>query len=286
MSAPLVALCVIPHRIVTFENRLVQVRSAITRAAQRGARLICFPEYLGQQRVKETIAAKHRQMFSTAEPFPGGRLETLVRESCARHRIGALFNMGAKEDGKGFNVTVSVSSRGKVLGTYRKTHLAHTESDQDRMTPGNELHLTPTEIGPAGIIVCCEITFPEIARSYQALGASFLYDPSAGNSDEYFTMARARACETYTPMIFSSYQVYPGRTGCAGAFISSTGAVLKRRTYRPGLIHERLELSPFKCSPYWNRSRPRVDMRRYTWKRRRPSLYHVFPEAACCAEGS
>ncbi|MBE7462184.1 MAG: carbon-nitrogen hydrolase family protein [Planctomycetes bacterium] len=270
-----VAVAPIPMKLVTLAQRQAQVRKSIRSAAAAGAKLVCFPEYVDVQRTHEAVTLPDRPHKRLAARFPEGAFAELIRAEAARGRIGVLYGQCAWSGRKLLNLTVSVDSRGKVLGTYAKTHLAPDEGPEGGIAAGGRIAPLPTDLGPAGVITCYEVHFPELARTQVARGARFLVVPTAGNSDAFFTLARARAIENHAPLIFSSYSFERGSksTGCGAGIVDGFGRVLAKTVYGAKVLSAEIDLDPPVRSPVWHGRWPKVNLRTFTWKRRRPALY-------------
>jgi predicted amidohydrolase len=121
------------------------------------------------------------------------------------------------------------------------------------------------------------VIFPEIARTLTARGARFFVVPTAGNSDAFFTMARARAIENHTPLVFSSYsaEAKVKSEGCGAGIVDAYGRVLAKTTHGVKLLSGEIDLDAPHASPVWHGRWPKVNLRKYTWGRRRRALYRI-----------
>lgn len=120
------------------------------------------------------------------------------------------------EPGRHYNSIFLVSEAGRIEATYDKQHLVplaerfpfpwlgmlnqrHTQLRE--FSPGGPATLLPTRIGPAGVMICSEAMFPEIAGARVAAGATFFVDPANDTwltpkfSAQQFDIARTRAIE-------------------------------------------------------------------------------------------
>jgi apolipoprotein N-acyltransferase len=134
--------------------------------------------------------------------------EPLYRASIARvlWPSGAqLVTGGLRTDGGGdpryYNSVFLLSPRGDILGTYDKKKLLpfaeyfplpRLEALVRRfarvrtLTPGEAQPLLQTTAGPAGVTICNEAMFPELAAARVRAGAGFLVDPA---NDTWLTPA-------------------------------------------------------------------------------------------------
>ncbi|MCZ7646857.1 MAG: carbon-nitrogen hydrolase family protein [Planctomycetota bacterium] len=275
MNLVRVAVTPVSMRPASLKQRKARVLRAIGAAADAGARLVCFPEYVDVQRTREAMALPDRPHRRLAEAFPGGPFTAAVREACARRRIGALYGICAWQGRKLLNLTVSVGRDGEILGAYAKTHLAPDEGPEGGIAAGGKIAPLRTVAGLAGVITCYEVNFPEIARTHRALGARFFVVPTAGNSELFVTLARARAAENCMPLIFSSYSFAPGMParGAGAAVVDAFGRVLAQTARGTRVLAAEIDLDGPVRSPHWHGRGRKVDLREFLWKRRRKELY-------------
>jgi len=125
-----------------------------------------------------------------------------------------------------FNATFLVSPRGEVLAWQDKTKLLpfaeyfplesidllrRDFGQADQFTPGDAQPPLPTVAGAAGVVVCNESMYPEIARERVAAGAEYLVNPANDSwfgalkySLQAFDIARWRAVETRRYLVRTS----------------------------------------------------------------------------------
>ena len=259
-------------------ERLSMVRSYIARASKQGAAIVCLPEYLPMHRTIEAMAMDDRPYYRLAEASDGGEFTAAIREQCRRCGIGALFGTVTKdEDGIARNQAISVSSGGEILGTYAKTHLACGENEFDGITAGDSLDPVATEFGLVGIVICCEIDFPEISRTLQRRGARWLFSPTASTAEMSYVFARARARENRLPVVHAAYS-WPAGSGndsCASAIIDAAGEPLRRSIHSDKLICCDVDLSSPIGAPYWDKPDIVTDLRQLDTERLRPELFDL-----------
>jgi predicted amidohydrolase len=271
-----ICVAVISRKAASIKDRVRDIQARVAAAAKAGVKLIIFPEYLAQHRTLEAMAHLKQCLIRRSEVFPGGEFTAIMRAAAQQHRIGILFGtIGRKSDGNYYNLMISLSSSGRILGHYAKTHLAPGEDSDEKITPGKSLSLVRTEIGRAGIITCYELYFPEIARTYQKLGAVFLCCPTADTSEMVLPTARARARETSTPMVLSGYSGPQAKNTHVGAIIDAHGTLLAAAEFKTKNLVADLPLEAPHGSPFWDRPKVRLNLRRWTYNRRRRELYRL-----------
>jgi omega-amidase len=131
------------------------------------------------------------------------------------------------------NTSLAIDRKGRLTGTYRKTHLFTVLKEDKLLSPGNEIDVFKIEKIVAGTLTCFEIRFPEIARKLALMGAQILFCPvewSHPKSEILLTLARARAIEN---QVFLALANIVGKSGgldfCGGSMvIAPDGTVLAR----------------------------------------------------------
>jgi predicted amidohydrolase len=119
------------------------------------------------------------------------------------------------------NSAVCVDRSGDITGSYRKTHLFGRE--RHAYVAGNELLIVDLDGVRAGIMICFDVEFPEVARALVKAGANLLVTISAnmdpfGRDHEVF--ATARALENSVP------HLYANQVGRGEAFTFAGGTMI------------------------------------------------------------
>jgi predicted amidohydrolase len=142
-------------------------------AALAGADLVVGPEsYL------DGWSANFEILCAAATEIPGAITEELCAVA-AELRIWMCVGLFEKAEGKIFNSAVLISSEGKNVGTYRKTH--ETVSVLARMpyVLGDRLPIFETAWGKLGILICHDRWYPEAVRTLRCRGAELILNPAA-----------------------------------------------------------------------------------------------------------
>jgi deaminated glutathione amidase len=174
---------------------------AIREAKRRGADLALLPEvFMAFLHPKDPTPAAE-----VAEPVDGPFVSALSTEARAQHLyVGCgVWETAPSERDRAFNTTVLVGPDGRLLLSYRKTHLydAFAFRESDRVVPGHEPpDVVRTPLGTFGLLVCYELRFPELARRAALAGADVLLIPSAWiagplKEQHWTTLVAARAIE-------------------------------------------------------------------------------------------
>ena len=86
-----------------------------------------------------------------------------------------IFSFLEKSKENYFHTAVLLSPKGRILGTYRKTHL---NVDEQWLKPGNELPVFETDLGRIAIELDDEVLFPEISGVFSINRADIIAIPS------------------------------------------------------------------------------------------------------------
>ena len=180
---------------------LAKVKKYIVKAKEMGADLICFPESF---MVYVPVTSDVKQA-DVAEPLDGPFVTGLT-EAARKNQIYVvcgIYETEQRDKVRAYNTTVVLDREGKLIHSYRKTHLydafAHQESKS--VIPGDgPLKVFETEFGKIGLLVCYELRFPEITRQLVLQGADILMIPTswvAGSlkEEQFEILLRARAIE-------------------------------------------------------------------------------------------
>lgn len=163
------------------DENVAQAVRLVGEAARAGARLIVLPElFQGPyfcQRPDDQAA------FAQAEPIPGPTTQTLA-DTARRHGVvlvgGSLFEKA--DDGRFFNTAVVFDDQGRMLGSYRKTHIPEDilYHEQHYFTPGDTgVRVFETPLGKVAPLICYDQWYPEAARLATLQGAELIVYPTA-----------------------------------------------------------------------------------------------------------
>ena len=160
-----------------------------------GADLFVFPElYLGGY-TTDRVA----ELALDLDGPEVGEMARLAREN----DTAVVFGLHERVSGGVANSAVCVDERGRLAGVYRKTHLFGGE--RGAFVAGGELLIVEVGGLRAGLMICFDVEFPEVARSLALAGADLLVTVSAnmdpfGRDHEVF--ATARALENGLPHLY------------------------------------------------------------------------------------
>jgi N-carbamoylputrescine amidase len=151
----------------------------ISKAARRGAKLVCLPELF---RSLYFCQKQDYACFDLAEPIPGPTTKVLAAVA-KKHKITLVSSLFEKRTGGLYhNTTVVFGPDGKTLGMYRKMHIPDDPGFNEKFyfTPGDTgFEPIDTPVGKLGVLVCWDQWYPEAARLMALRGAQILIYPTA-----------------------------------------------------------------------------------------------------------
>ena len=168
-----IALCQRTTYTENKERNIKETQEMLDRAMHgcNDVDLVMFPECNYGEVTSSRMAASY------AEPMDGVYI-TLMQEQAAKYKVNLIPGSFAEkaENGRCYNTLPFLNRQGKVLGKYRKIHLADSSGarESDLLEAGHELKLVDTEFGKVGLMVCYDMRFPEMARSLALAGADFI----------------------------------------------------------------------------------------------------------------
>ena len=279
------------HVVYDKEKNLETYFKYIDEAADKGAKLIVFPEtslqgYLDNLGVfkKSTVIYQHENAETVPE---GASTQALIRKAKEKD-IYIIYGMTEKDQnqvGVLYNTAVLVGPEG-YIGKYRKVHLPMDEAHV--FYPGKEINVFDTGIGKIGMLICYDKNYPEVARILAAKGAELIVMPTAWSLDEngadpetnysvyaYDLLDKVRAMENQAIFI-SSNQI--GATGDIDFFgrsriVSPLGVVLSEILYEEGIATYRMDVKK-----EVQNARTVGLFGLNLMKDRRPELYHEIAE--------
>ncbi len=166
---------------------LAKVLDRIADAGERGCDLVVFPELaLDTWSDCPGCASAHSPCawhLEQAELADGPALQAVL-EAAATHDVHVVYGFEERnaELPEVLHNSANLVAPTGLVGTYRKLHLG-IPLETDRFTPGDELPVFQTAIGPIGISICYDFyNNPELCRVLALKGARLLVNPT-GRSD-------------------------------------------------------------------------------------------------------
>lgn len=194
-------------------RNLKQIINFIANAANRGADLCAFPEFMMFYTPSNQSA---RNLASQAETIDGNFVRTIADASKKNsiEVIGTMYEKSKKKD-RVYDTAFLVDKHGKVLSTYRKIHLydALGFKESTKLEPGSKISAPmQTSVGKLGMLICYDLRFPEMSRILASSGSDILVAPSAWvkgkmKEEHWLAINKTRAIEN------GCYIVAPDQVG-------------------------------------------------------------------------
>jgi len=184
------------------ENNLARLRSYLSAAQLKGAKLVVLPEnfaFMGRQ---------EEDKLAISESFGAGKIQDVVAELAKQFKLwiiaGTISLLGT-----GSRVRASClvyDDAGMCVARYDKIHLFDVDvsgqevyRESSAVEPGHELVVVETPIGRVGLSVCYDLRFPELYRQLVLRGAEIFAVPAAftavTGAAHWDILCRARAIE-------------------------------------------------------------------------------------------
>ena len=229
------------------EANWAQIADYIDEAAEKGAKLVAFPEVVN-------ILSEEPEF---AEMIPGPTTE-LFMQKAKEHGIwvhGGSISEVNPEGERTYNTTVLINPQGEIAARYSKLHNfdmtlpdGSSVRESDKKEPGKEITTVQTELGHLAFAICYDMRFPELFRLMTLQGAEVIFLPAnftmPTGKDHWEPILRARAIEN------GCYIIAPNQTGVKEKFtaygnsmvVDPWGAVIARASDKPGVILTEIDL--------------------------------------------
>jgi N-carbamoylputrescine amidase len=165
-----VALVVHNAPVGDLEGNLATTRRWTRRAADAGARLVCFPE------LSLTGYCHGQAVQDLAQPLDGPLAEAM-RSLSAQTGVVVLAGLIERDAAGHLYASHLVVRPGGEIEAYRKLHLAPPE--RKRYTPGSEVPLFTAAGITFGIQLCYDAHFPQLSTHMARHGAEVIFVPHA-----------------------------------------------------------------------------------------------------------
>jgi len=184
----------------------------IEEAAARGAEIICFPELFLTPFFPNRLESDVARWFTE---LPDTKTQPIF-EAARLANMAMIFPYGEQHGNHRYNSAAVVDRDGRVLGSYRKTHIpailpsklkGGTGSfEKFYFAPGDQLPVYSFGGLKIGVQICYDRKFPEGARALAVQGAQIIFMPVCAASYGETTLRdatwdlplRARAYENGT----------------------------------------------------------------------------------------
>lgn len=232
------------------EINLKKIIQYITKAAEKKATLVAFPEFM---MFYTNSLQTSKQLSQLSETINGIFVKTITKVAKENHIevVGTFYEKSTKIN-RVYDTSFVIDKSGKVISTYRKIHLydALGFRESDKIMEGSKITKpVKTSIGKIGMLICYDLRFPEMSRSLAAAGSEVLIVPSAwvkGNMKEehWITINKTRAIEN------GCYVIAPDQVGniyCGRSIVVDPyGKILLDMKKKQGIDYVNIELKNVK----------------------------------------
>ncbi|MHA1269604.1 MAG: carbon-nitrogen hydrolase family protein [Candidatus Helarchaeota archaeon] len=179
-----------------FKNKkltIQTIKEQIKTAKDLGADIACLPERWNY--LDGTIENDPEEL----DGFSNKAISNYAKEFEIYIIGGAIWQ---KSNGNLIITSSLFNSKGERIGIQQKQHLYLFE--KKFFKPGDDLKVFNTEFGKLGILICFDMTFPEVPRKLVLEGAEILFTPVMIRSEgieNWHIYLKARALENRIPVI-------------------------------------------------------------------------------------
>ena len=248
------------------ETALQMAEEAATSAA-----LVVLPEDIHGIRHFWRMLEAPQMLRRLAEPIPGPTTKA-AGKIARRNRCFVVVSLYENAGRAIHNTTVLLGPRGKMLGRYRKTHLATGEDWL--VTPGSALEVFKTNLGKIGLVCGEDYLVPETACVLARLDAEIVVCPSRCPIPDLLLCSRSFESNFVTILARADGSVLIDQTGCTLAQSVGMRPFVLTTTFvpHPAMEFERGDLERMLTGI--------EDARQRRSTRRRPELYGTLVEAS------
>lgn len=179
----------------------------VDEAADKGVKICALPDYFstGIPLTKEFVR-------KWADTIPGDTTDRLG-EASKKYRMYLMGGMIERKGERYFSTSPLIGPDGNVLGIYRKVNLFTADPLNEvgvGLTSGREHSVFRTDFGVIGMLLQCDIDFPEAAKVLALKGAEVVFWMTSVGY--HWADMNYRLCQTYA-FTNSMYLVMVNRTG-------------------------------------------------------------------------
>jgi predicted amidohydrolase len=158
-------------RLLTADEVMESGLALLRRAGERGADFACLPELFN------AMNCTPPDVSSRAEPIPGPTTET-VAQVAREATMAVILPLIERRSESLHNSAVALGPDGTIVGVAEKTHLTRIEREEIGLAPGDGYPIFDLPWCKAGIMICYDGHFPEVARILALRGAEIILFPA------------------------------------------------------------------------------------------------------------
>ena len=154
------------------EDKETDIKTALRlydEAVEKGAKVVCFPEYFLTFPPHSEQGKEKVQSMSDTIPGPSiDKFREKARMTKTYCVAGSIIEK--EEDDKLYNTSALIGPDGEIIGKYSKTHPENAPAKfgpDSGILPGKgDFPIFETELGRFAIMIDMDATCPEVARTY------------------------------------------------------------------------------------------------------------------------
>ncbi|MFX3633431.1 MAG: carbon-nitrogen family hydrolase [Candidatus Pristimantibacillus sp.] len=179
----------------------------------------------------------------------GERTKRFIAEFSQKHAINVIAGSIAESKGEEiYNTIYAFDKKGELLGDYSKIHLFRLMDEEKYLAAGDKLGNLTLEGTAAGMMICYDIRFPELARKLALEGAKLLFVPAEWphpRLHHWRTLLTARAIENQMFVIACNRTGKSGDTSFFGhsMILDPWGETIMEAGEEEGIFYGDIDLS-------------------------------------------
>src|SRR3990170_8593300 len=161
------------------DKNLQKAINWISKAARKGAQVICLPELFRSQYFCQS---ENIDYFELAETIPGSSTEAISKVAKQNKVVVIVPVFEKRALGVYHNSLAVIDTKGKIAGIYRKMHIPDDPSYYEKFyfTPGDLGYKSfKTKFGKISTLICWDQWYPEAARLTAMQDPSVIFYPTA-----------------------------------------------------------------------------------------------------------
>jgi omega-amidase len=215
--------------------------------------------------LEQTVQAEHKpdvimfpEMWNTgyaldrihdlADPN-GERTKEFVARFCRAHGVNVIAGSIAEKKGTEVKNTIYVFDRnGDVTEEYSKIHLFRLMDEEKFLAAGQRVGRTKIDGIEAGMMICYDLRFPELARKLALEGAEILFVPAEWPKprlNHWRTLLTARAIENQMYVVACNRIGFGGQTEFFGhsMVVDPWGEIIAEADEQETILNVEIDLS-------------------------------------------
>ncbi len=161
------------------EETLMKAEKFVREACKKGAQIVLLQELFETPYFCQTESYEYLKIASTVEE---NRAINHFKKIAEELKVVLPISFFERAGNTAFNSLVVIDADGRVMDTYRKTHIPDGQCYEEKFyfTPGDTgFKIWDTAYGKIGVGICWDQWFPESARIMALMGAEILFYPTA-----------------------------------------------------------------------------------------------------------